>query len=212
MIYLYPNYQSPAAAKGATPAQWGLIERLAGAIAAPAGRTVSDVLTEDFGATGGADLTRKGASALIDLLKAAQPAPEGYRWGKQAGEWVAVGPFAEAGETISIRKLSGDTAEAVVTGSWGNDGPTHYLTVRKVGDGASRASREVPEGFYLDGTTILKVQANRAGTGRYVKALEIPADGGRGTWEFLPGGMGRASRAEPLTVEQAAAYGHRTGV
>lgn len=80
---------------------------------------------------------------------------------------------------------------------------------RKV-DPARLAARPAPGLYVLDGD-IVKVQPNKAGTNTYAKRLVPSGTSKRGTWVYVPGLIDRLAGAVPASVEDMAAYGHRTG-
>lgn len=65
-------------------------------------------------------------------------------------------------------------------------------------------------GYYIDGDTVYRVVANKAGTGTYAKRMEI--EDGKGRWVYAPGAGSQLAAMSPLTVEEAARLGHEHGV
>jgi hypothetical protein len=74
------------------------------------------------------------------------------------------------------------------------------------------ATNAATPGYYLAGGRVVRVQANQANTATYAKVLIIKDGQRKGTWTYTPGLAATLATATPLTVEQAAAMGHATGV
>lgn len=131
------------------------------------------------------------ASKLIDALMAARDtapagAPETYRWKKVDGEWLVTGPAATIGDTVTISKANGETAQAVVTCEL----PAGLFRVRKADavDDENRAESAladadraeatfVPAGHYALESTghndLVFYRVDRPEKGRYVGSVFV---------------------------------------
>jgi hypothetical protein len=67
-------------------------------------------------------------------------------------------------------------------------------------------------GFYVLGEDIVKVQANKAGTNCYAKRLVPSGTNKRGSWEYVPGLIGRLAGAVPADKDMIATFGRATGI
>lgn len=85
---------------------------------------------------------------------------------------------------------------------------------RKTADTPAPAQPAAPArpGYYLIDGQVVRVQANKLGTGTYARVMVIDEFSRKGTWRYVSGLAAKLATAEPMTVEQAAALGHAHGV
>ena len=75
------------------------------------------------------------------------------------------------------------------------------------------AGTPVAEGIYVVDGEPWKAQLNREKTRLYAKRLVPDPDGGKGSWEYVPGGLSIiAHRGSPMTVDEASTYGSLHGI
>lgn len=70
-------------------------------------------------------------------------------------------------------------------------------------------------GYYVSGQKYLVVVSNRAGTATYAKELQVTKEPGRrakARWVYAPGEGRNVAHLTPMTLEQAAKFGHLHGV
>jgi hypothetical protein len=73
-----------------------------------------------------------------------------------------------------------------------------------------RAVKETEPGYYTKDGQYYVVVMNKAKSHTYAKQLtESPT--GKVTWEYIPGAVRRLGDLEPLTLEEAAKWGHLSG-
>lgn len=143
----------------------------------------------------------KYGDAVCLTAEADKPLTE-YRWRKDGNDWWVLGPQATVGDTITITKADGSTAEAVVQHELGQRGRGFGFLVRR--PEPKHIALADHAGVYAteDGTPI-KVAPTRS-TGQLVAKLWNEEDG---RWDYL-GKRGLTQVARHLTAEEAKRYGH----
>lgn len=165
-------------------------------------------------------LSSSEASDLIDLARAEldrRPAPttdEGTivgRWKKVNGSWAVLAPGAATGQTIIVRRSSGEERELMLGRSVGKD---LFVEDKDTPKAERRAERraphqpriEVEEGrpYWSDDRELVVMIARSKETGNlYGKVWDGHS------FRYQPGALRLA--AIPMTLDEAAAFGHETG-
>lgn len=147
------------------------------------------------------DLSIKQWAAAERLhAKATDPAAP-PRWAKVGDVWGVRVVGGSTGDTVTVTTKAGKTSEVVLGEALGDD----VFAPGK--SAAAKAAEKVVTGpgFYVTADdTVVKVQEARTTGNLYGKAL-----GDNGKFEYAPGIMAKLVRR--LTLEEAAAYGRRTG-
>lgn len=76
----------------------------------------------------------------------------------------------------------------------------------------STSTPAVAEGFYVFEGDIYRVVKSKSSSNLYAKVMTIPADGGKGSWTYVPGGIKNLVSAEKLSADIAADMGRETGI
>jgi hypothetical protein len=90
---------------------------------------------------------------------------------------------------------------------------TKGFVSEKIGEYKSFPKRPVKEtepGYYTKDGKYYVVVLNKAKTHSYAKELTT-SPGGKWTWEYVPGAVRKLGDLEPLTLEEAAKWGHLNG-
>lgn len=185
------NGGGSGASNGASAKQVAFLTRLA----AERGITVA---TEN--------LSKSRASAEIERLLAmpVTVAPQA-RWKKVGEMWGVNAPGASTGDTVTVHKANGDTAEVTLGERLSGDifAPAKNPPAAKGKGTAAPATVVDGEGMYATADDrIVKVQESQAGR-LYAKVLT------GGSFEYAPGAMRDIVRK--LTLDEAKAYGKVTG-
>jgi len=157
-------------------------------------------------------LSSAEASELIDLAKAEldrRPAPAAAvpvaRWKKHQGAWVLVATGATTGDTITVRRSSGEERE-VTLGAEVAPGMFEEARARKAPrdpNGGARVELIAGRVYATADGTVVRVQESRTSGKLYGKVWQD------GSFEYAAGALRDIVR--PLTLEEAAAFGHETG-
>jgi hypothetical protein len=151
-------------------------------------------------------LSKSRASAEIERLLAlpVTEAPQA-RWKKVDGTWGVNAPGANTGDTVTVHKASGDTAEVTLGERLSGDifAPAKDAPATKGTKDAPATVVDGPGMYATADDRIVKVQASQAGR-LYGKVLNGQS------FDYSPGAMRDIVRK--LTLEEAAAYGRATGI
>lgn len=164
-------------------------------------------------------LSSSEASDLIDLARAEldrRPAPAADgpivgRWRKHDGSWAIHAPGADEGQTIIVRRSTGEERE-VILGD--NVGPNLFVEDKAAAKAERRAERraphqpsiEVEEGrpyWSADRELVVMIARSRETDNLYGKVWDGHS------FRYQPGALRLA--AIPMTLDEAAAFGKETG-
>ena len=163
-------------------------------------------------------LSSSEASDLIDLARAeldrrsaVADGPIVGRWRKHDGSWAIHAPGADEGQTIIVRRSTGEERE-VILGD--NVGPNLFVEDKAAAKAERRAERRAPhqpaievvEGrpyWSADREQVVMIARSKETGNLYGKVWDGDA------FRYQPGALRLA--AIPMTLEEAAAFGHQTG-
>ena len=136
-----------------------------------------------------------------------------YRWTKHEGEWALVGPPADFGTEVTVRKANGEEQTQVVGIEL--DCLSDFSRVYRVGvkKQTAAAGVEISDGFWFEqsgeSVVIYKVQRSQAGN-LYAKRL-VGEPGGSLSWEYVGAAPVRSGRLQQLDLETAKRFGQLYG-
>lgn len=136
-----------------------------------------------------------------------------YRWTKHEGEWALVGPPADFGAEVTVRKANGEEQTQTVGAELdclGDFSRVYRVGVKKQ---TAAAGVEISDGFWFEqqdeSVVIYKVQRSQTGN-LYAKQL-VGDPGETMSWEYVGSAPVRSGRLQQLDLETAKRFGQLYG-